>query len=66
MLNTLEYIEITKEWLTEEIIKTHFKEKETNKKVIVKIEKIELLKLVLEVIKLNEKFEWYGVNRKWH
>lgn len=55
MINTIENIEITKEWLTEEIIKTHFKEKETNKKVLVKIEKIELLKLVLEVIKLNEK-----------
>lgn len=52
-----ENIEYSKEWLTEEIIKADFKEKETGRQEIIKISKINLLKLVLAFVKLNEKGE---------
>lgn len=51
----LDNIEYSKEWLVQEIIKTDFKEKETNNKEIIKISKIDLLKLVLAFVKLNER-----------
>ncbi len=50
----LDNIEYSKDWLVQEIIKTDFKEKATNKKDVIKISKVELLKLVLAFIKLNE------------
>lgn len=46
-------IEYSQEWLTEEIIKAHFKEKETGKKEVVTISKIDLLRTFQKFIKLN-------------
>lgn len=50
-------IDFSKEWLTEEIIKTDLREKKNNSVEIIKIKKIDLLKLVLNFVKLNEKGE---------
>lgn len=52
MLN--ENIEYSKDWLVQEIIKTDFEQKRTNKIRYVKMTKIDLLKLVQKFIKLNE------------
>lgn len=52
-----ENIEFSKEWLTKEIIKTDLKEKQENKQTIIKISKMNLLKLVLSFVKLNERGE---------
>ncbi len=52
-----ENIEYSKEWLTEEIIKTDFEEKATGNREIIKISRLNLLKLVLAFVKLNEKGE---------
>ena len=50
-------IEYSKEWLTQEIIKTDFEEKRTNKVQYVSMSKIELLRLIQKFIKLNERGE---------
>lgn len=50
-----ENIEFSKDWLVQEIIKTDFEQKKTNKIQYVKMTKIDLLKLVQKFIKLNEK-----------
>lgn len=50
-----ENIEYSKIWLTKEIIKTDFKEKENNKKEMITISKKDLFKLIIKFIKLNEK-----------
>jgi hypothetical protein len=52
-----ENIEYSKEWLTQEIIKTDFEEKRTNKVKYVNMSKIELLRLIQKFIKLNERGE---------
>lgn len=54
MVETIENYEYSKEWLVKEIIKTDFKEKKTKEVEVVRIKKIDLLKLVLEFQKLNE------------
>ena len=54
MVETIENYEYSKEWLVKEIIKTDFKEKKTKEVEVVRIKKLELLKLVLEFQKLNE------------
>lgn len=51
----LENIDYSLEWLTEEIIKEDMKEKETKQKTMITISKIDLLKLVVKFIKLNQK-----------
>ena len=48
-------IDYSKDWLIQEIIKTDFEQKQTNKIQYVKMTKIDLLKLVQKFIKLNEK-----------
>lgn len=53
--NMLENIDYSLEWLTEEIIKEDMKEKETKQKTMITISKIDLLKLVVKFIKLNQK-----------
>ncbi len=53
----LENIDYSLEWLTEEIIREHDKQKKTNKQVIITISKIELLKLVIKFVKLNQQYE---------
>lgn len=50
----LENIDYSLEWLTKEIIKEDMKEKETKQKTIITISKIDLLKLVIKFIKLNQ------------
>ena len=50
-----ENIDYSKDWLLQEIIKTDFEQKKTNKIQYVKMTKIDLLKLVQKFIKLNEK-----------
>ncbi len=50
-------IEYSKDWITQEIIKTDFEQKKTNQIQYVKITKIDLLRLVQKFIKLNEKGE---------
>lgn len=57
MYNLVDNIEFSKDWLTQEIIKTSFRETEKNSIEIIKIRKIDLLKLVLKFIKLNERGE---------
>lgn len=48
-------IEYSKDWLTQEIIKTDFEQRKTNQIQYVKMTKMDLLKLVQKFIKLNEK-----------
>lgn len=50
-------IEYSKDWITQEIIKTDFEQKKTNQIQYVKMTKIDLLRLVQKFIKLNEKGE---------
>lgn len=50
----LENIDYSLEWLTEEIIKEDIKEKETKQKTMISISKIDLLKLVVKFVKLNQ------------
>ena len=52
-----ENIRYSYDWLLQEIIKTDFEQKKTNKIQYVKMTKIDLLKLVQKFIKLNEKGE---------
>lgn len=47
-------MEYSSDWLTEEIIKTHFKEKETGNKEVVTISKVDLLRTFQKFIKLNQ------------
>lgn len=54
ILKMNENMEFSKVWLTEEIIKAHFKEKETGKKEVVTISKIELFRTFQKFIKLNQ------------
>lgn len=49
-----ENIEYSYDWLTAEIIKTDFRQKQTRKVEYIKIKKIDLLKLVQKFIKLNK------------
>ena len=53
----LENIEYSKDWITQEIIKTDFEQRKTNQIKYVKMTKMDLLKLVQKFIKLNEKGE---------
>lgn len=53
--NLIDNIEYSKDWITKEIIKTDFEQKKLNKEIIVRISKIDLLKLILKFVKLNEK-----------
>lgn len=50
-------IEYSYDWLTEEKIKTHFKENETGKKEVVTISKLDLLKFMQKLIKTIERGE---------
>lgn len=50
----IDNIDYSLEWLTEEIIKEDLKEKDTNRRTIIEIPRIELLKLVVKFIKLNK------------
>lgn len=52
-----ENIEFSKEWLTENIIKTDFEQKDSGQVQYIKIKKIDLLKLILNFIKINERGE---------
>lgn len=52
-----ENIEYSYDWLVKEIIKTDFEQKKSGQVQYVKMEKINLLKLVQKFIKLNEKGE---------
>jgi hypothetical protein len=53
--NISENIEYSYDWLTKEIIKTDFEQKETNKVKYVKMTKIDLLRFVQLFIKLNKR-----------
>lgn len=53
----LENIDYSDDWLTEEIIKTSFREKETGKVEVVSMKKIDLFRLVQKFIKLNKRGE---------
>lgn len=50
----IENIDYSLEWLTQEIIKEDMKERKTNKRTIITMPKIELLKLVVKFVKLNQ------------
>lgn len=47
-------MEYSLDWITQEIIKTHFKEKETGKKEVVTISKLDFLRTFQKFIKLNQ------------
>ena len=47
-------IEYSSNWITKEIIKAHYKEKETGKKEMIEISKIDLLRTFQKFIKLNQ------------
>lgn len=51
----LKNIDYSLEWLTEEIIKEDLKEKETKQKTMITISRMDLLKLVVKFVKLNQK-----------
>lgn len=51
----LENIDYSLEWLTEEIIKEDMKEKENKQKTMITISRMDLLKLVVKFVKLNQK-----------
>lgn len=53
----IENIEFSKEWLTENIIRTDFEQKDSGQVQYIKMKKIDLLKLVLNFIKINERGE---------
>lgn len=53
----IENIEFSKEWLTENIIRTDFEQKKTGQVLYVKMKKLDLLNLVLRFVKLNERGE---------
>lgn len=53
--NMLKNIDYSLEWLTEEIIKEDLKEKETKQKTMITISRMDLLKLVVKFVKLNQK-----------
>ncbi|HHX71243.1 MAG TPA: hypothetical protein GX708_24755 [Gallicola sp.] len=48
-------LEFTHNWLTEEIIKTHFKEKETGVKEQITLSKIDLLRFVQKLVETIER-----------
>lgn len=50
-----ENIEFSKEWLTENIIRTDFEQKDSGQVQYIKMKKIDLLKLILSFIKINER-----------
>lgn len=52
-----ENIEFSKEWLTENIIRTDFEQKDSGQVQYIKMKKIDLLKLILNFIKINERGE---------
>lgn len=58
MKEFIDNVDFSKEWLTKEIIKTDIEDKKTNKKNLIRISKIDLLKLILKFIKLNERGCW--------
>lgn len=51
-------MDFSKDWITNEIIKTFDKEKKTKQKEIVTMSKLDLLRLVQKFIKLNENGGW--------
>lgn len=51
----LENIDYSLEWLTEEIIKEDLKEKETKQRTMITMSRMDLLKLVVKFVKLNQK-----------
>lgn len=53
MKKLLESIEYSEDWLMQEIFRTFEKEKETGKKEVIKISKIDLLRLVQRFVRLN-------------
>lgn len=53
--NISENIEYSYDWLTKEIIKTDFEQKETNKVKYIKMTKIDLLRFVQLFIKINKR-----------
>ena len=53
--NISENIEYSYDWLTKEIIKTDFEQKETNKVKYVKMTNIDLLRFVQLFIKINKR-----------
>lgn len=50
----IENIDYSLEWLTKEIIKEDAKERKTNKQELITIPRIELLRLVIKFVKLNQ------------
>lgn len=50
-------IEYSEEWLTMEILRLHEKERKENKVDIIRMKKIDLLRLVQKFIKLNKRGE---------
>lgn len=55
MKEFIDNVDYSKEWITKEIIKTDMEDKKTNKKTLIRISKIDLLRLILKFIKLNER-----------
>ena len=47
-------MEYSSDWITQEIIKTHSKEKETGNKEVVTISKLDFLRTFQKFIKLNQ------------
>lgn len=52
-----ENIEFSEDWLLEQIIRLDFEQKKTKQVQYVKMKKMDLLKLVLEFVKLNKRGE---------
>lgn len=50
-------VEFSKNWLTEELIKTDFEEKKTQQVKMITMSKKDLFRLIIKFVKLNEKGE---------
>lgn len=50
-------VEFSKNWLTEELIKTDFEEKKTQQIKMITMSKKDLFRLIIKFVKLNEKGE---------
>ena len=50
-------VEFSKNWLTEELIKTDFEERKTHQVKMIAMSKKDLFRLIIKFVKLNEKGE---------
>ena len=50
----IENLELSNDWLTQELIKTDFEEKKIGKEIIIRVKYKDLLRLFIKFIKMNK------------